>query len=121
MPLNSLYILDDAGNPLPCDHVFTWRDWFDAFDRTLAEDRLPSGTRVHTMFLSLNHAVRPGPPVLWETTVEGGPFDGTVWRYTSATDAVDGHQVLVNSIMETEAEVRVQALLSERTLVTAEA
>lgn len=117
MPWHSLYTLDDAGNPVPCDHVFAWRDWFDAVDRTLAEDTLPSGTRVHTLFLSLNHAVRPGPPVLWETTVEGGPFDGTVWRYASATDALDGHQVLVNSIMETEAEVRAKAQIGEHNLV----
>jgi hypothetical protein len=104
MSWHSLYILDDAGNPVPCANVYTWRAWFDASDRTLAEDILPSGTRVQTLFLSLNHAFRPGPPVLWETTVAGGPFDGTLWRYSSAIEALDSHQVLVNTIMETEAE-----------------
>ena len=41
--------------------------------------------------------------MLWETRVSGGPCDGTVWRYTSAADALAGHEVLVNTIMETEA------------------
>jgi hypothetical protein len=105
MSWHSLYILDGAGTPVPCANVYTWRHWFDAADRTLAEDILPSGTHVLTLFLSLNHAFRPGPAVLWETTVVGGSFDGTVWRYTSAPDALDGHQVLVNTIREAEAEV----------------
>ena len=117
MAWHSLYILDTGGNPVPCDRVFAWRDWFDAQDRSLALDTLPSGARVHTIFLSLNHAFRPGPPVLWETRVEGGSFDGTTWRYTSATDALDGHEVLVNTIMEAEAEMVVR--VDQKNLIAA--
>jgi hypothetical protein len=119
MPWHSLYILDAAGDPAPCDHVYTWRAWVDATDRTLNQHTLPSGTTVRTVFLSLNHAFRLGPPVLWETTVMGGPFDGTTWRYTSATEALEGHQVLVNTIMESEAEIATRARSSEYPLIAA--
>ncbi|HYF62040.1 MAG TPA: hypothetical protein VD886_04455 [Herpetosiphonaceae bacterium] len=112
MPQHSLYILDGAGNPIPCDHVFTWRQWFDATDRTLAKDTLPSGTIVRTAFLSLNHAFRPGPPILWETVVEGGP-NPIVARYSSRTDAIDGHQFITNTIMRAEAALAARARSGE--------
>jgi hypothetical protein len=112
MQSHSLYILDAAGCPVPCHCVTEWRDWFDAADRTVALDTLPSGTSVHTVFLSLNHAFRPGPPILWETIVEGGPFEQIV-RYTSHNNAIDGHESIVNAIMAAEAALAERARTSE--------
>jgi hypothetical protein len=112
MQSHSLYILDAAGCPVPCQCVTDWRAWFDAADRTVALDTLPSGTSVHTVFLSLNHAFRPGPPVLWETVVEGGPCEQVV-RYTSGDDAIDGHESIVNAVMAAEAALAERARTSE--------
>lgn len=112
MQWHSLYILDAAGNPVPCPCVEDWRDWFDTTDRTLAQDVLPSGTNVRTVFLSLNHAFRPGPPVLWETAVEGGPYSMTA-RYLTCTEAIDGHESIVNTVRQAEADLAERARSTE--------
>jgi len=112
MQWNSLYILNAAGYPVPCPCVNDWRDWFEANDRTLADDTLPSGTSVRTVFLSVNHAFRPGPPVLWETVVEGGPYAMTA-RYTTCTEAIDGHEAIVNTVMQAEAALAERARSGE--------
>lgn len=120
MVWHSLYILDATGQAIPCDHVGIWRQWFDTTDRTLALDILPSGTRVETIFLSLNHAFRPGPPVLWETTVEGGLAPMMV-RYTSGMAALNGHEQLVNTIRQGEAALAARSWAAEHTPIAADA
>jgi len=96
------YVLDDQGNPVPCD-VLTWGRWMEAADtyrlRTIAKDRDEGPgadpVEVSTVFLGLDHNYRgSGPPVLWETLVFGGPLDGTQRRYDSRDAALRGHQAI---------------------------
>ena len=97
------HILDDAGEPVPCD-VITWGVWFQTADRmrVIAADRdegaALGGVEVSTVFLGLNMQWREGPPILWESLVFGGPLDGTQRRYTSRAAALRGHQDLCRAV-----------------------
>jgi hypothetical protein len=95
------YILDEHGQPVPCEDLATWAQWFETADRRVAQD-LDEGdegdagkkVRVSTVFLGLDHNWGGGPPILWETLVFGGALDGEMARYTSLADALAGHQAM---------------------------
>lgn len=90
------YILDERGEPVPCDDVRVWGEWFQTAERHVAQDmdegEGAAAVRVSTVFLGLDHAFNGGPPVLWETLVFGGPLDGEMLRYTSRAAALAGHR-----------------------------
>lgn len=61
------YILDDAGEPVPCEDLMTWARWFENTEaRRLAMDTV-DGITVSTVFLGLDQARIAGLPILWET------------------------------------------------------
>jgi hypothetical protein len=62
-------------------------------DRQLGDDTI-NGARISTTFLGIDHAPRTssGPPIVWETMIFGGHFDGIQERYASREDALIGHQ-----------------------------
>jgi len=88
------WILDEDGDPQAVD-LFTWAAWIEdrPAERVILQDRPTPGCMVSTVFLGLDHSFRlePGPPVLWETMIFGGPFDGFHDRYTSRLTALRGH------------------------------
>jgi hypothetical protein len=100
------YILDDAGEPTPCDPL-TWAEWFvqhpDA--RRIAQDYDENDPTksiyISTTFLGLDHQYGDGPPILWETMVFGGLLDGEMNRYSSRDAALKGHQEMCRRVMET--------------------
>ena len=98
------YILDDNGDPVPCDDILQWGQWFETSGaaRRIADDKDegPDATpiRVSTVFLGLDHQFGIGPPVLWETLVFGGALDGAMMRYTSKADALRGHQAMCRRV-----------------------
>jgi hypothetical protein len=97
------YMLDADGTPRRCDDVMTWARWFETADRTIAQDRdeAPGAPAVcvSTVFLGLDHDwFGPGPPILWETLVFGGPLDGEMKRYRSRDDAIVGHQEMCRRV-----------------------
>ena len=86
------YILNDSGEPVPAHDITTWGKWHKTAKRHVAEDHLPGGVRVSTVFLGIDHRFgMEGPPVLWETMIFGGPHGGYQERYTSKADAIAGH------------------------------
>jgi hypothetical protein len=102
------YILDEHGEPQPCDDVMEWALWFEhSIEQRRVSEDLDEGdgekrVRVSTVFLGLDHAFHEGPPVLWETLVFGGPLDGEMVRYTSLTEAVRGHQAMCQRVREAQ-------------------
>jgi len=103
------YILDDNGEPVPCDDVVVWGRWLERASRDrsriIAQDldeRDPAKTvKVSTVFLGLDHQFGDGPPVLWETMVFGGVLDGEIRRYTSRAEALRGHQAMCERVTAT--------------------
>lgn len=86
------YILDaDGKTPIPCDLMTCARAL--ERDRHQTRETVAEGVDVSTVFLGLDHSFgMPGPPVLWETMIFGGPHDGYSDRYTSHADAMAGHE-----------------------------
>jgi hypothetical protein len=87
------YILDRAGNPVPCPNLMTWARWYEVPTNRVVASTFYGPTHVSTVFLALDHDFTgEGPPVLWETMIFGGEHDGYQERYTSRQEALEGPQ-----------------------------
>ena len=53
--------------------------------------------RVSTVWLGLDHSfgLTSKTPIIFETLVFGGPFDGDMERYSTEEEALRGHQAMV--------------------------
>lgn len=96
------YILDKNGDPELCEDLLTWGKWFQDSCRILQRNQTGNGL-VSTVFLGLDHGFcAPGDknykPVLWETMVFGGDFNGEIDRYCSKEDAIKGHLEMVERV-----------------------
>jgi hypothetical protein len=63
--------------------------------RRVGRTQVTSECMVSTVFLGLDHGYTPGPPVVFETMVFGGPMDGECERYCTWAEAVEGHARMV--------------------------
>jgi hypothetical protein len=69
-----------------------WARWLETANRHVAERRL--GTiRVSTVFLGIDHSFGRGLPVLFETMIFGGKFDGYQERCMTWEQAEVMHEV----------------------------
>ena len=72
---NTKYILDGK-TPVLCDDVLKWATFFEkASNRIVCKTEIGNAI-VSTVFLGLDHSWGGGPPLLFETMVFGGSFDG---------------------------------------------
>ncbi len=76
---NHLYILNAQGEPQREPDLNKWAEWIETAHRHVALDHI-GDSKISTVFLGLDHGWKPGPPVLWETMVFGGPHDQETWR-----------------------------------------
>ena len=100
------YIYDDQHNPiLELDPTKAF-EWCDPYRKLVSLTTFPDGTKVSTVFLTLDHGsgwmLAGHLPVLWETMVFDCPHEE--WqefqdRYVSYKDAVIGHMAVVREIM----------------------
>jgi hypothetical protein len=107
-PSHGRYILDEHGQPVPCDDLMEWGRFMANIDRRRVAQDMDEGdesgahVRVSTVFLGLDHNFfGDGPPVLWETLVFGGLLDGEMDRYTSLAAAFEGHQEICARVRAT--------------------
>ena len=64
----------------------------------VAEDTLPDGRWVSTVFLGMNHSFRDGPPMIFETLVfprKGKWTEESGERYSTWDEAMAGHTAVV--------------------------
>lgn len=92
------YILNEQGDPVPCDSSMEWALWFEYSNRQVALDER-GDVRVSTVFLGLDHSFNHGPPLLFETMVFGGPEDEAQERYTTRAEALVGHAAWVLKVL----------------------
>ena len=93
------YILLD-GQPVPCDNVLEWAQWFETSDETRRIERtqIAEGVEVSTVFMGLDHSFGEGPPLLYETMVFGGRLDEETERYSTVKHALEGHDQMVKRV-----------------------
>lgn len=97
-----LYVLN-GHEPVPADDTLEWGRWFEdhAADRVVAQDELPGGAFVSTVFLGIDHSFShfgklEHVPVLFETMIFGFDDDGDYQRrYCTWAEALAGHQEAV--------------------------
>ena len=83
---------------IPAPNQSDWEEWFMTTDRTVAKTQLSNDTEVSTVFLGSNHSLGDRVPLLFETLVFGGQFDGLKEHYPTWQDAEEGHQKWVKEI-----------------------
>lgn len=82
----------DGKTPIPCTREEYAADEIMFGVRFVGADTLEGSTRVSTLFLAIDHGMgRPGPPILFETRIEGGPLSGESNRYATWDEAERGH------------------------------
>lgn len=90
-----LYILVN-GKPEPTDDVKLWGEEFEK-NRTIRFEELDD-ISISTVFLGMDHSFGAVEPVLFETMVFGGKYDGHTVRYMTQEEAIIGHQAVVNMV-----------------------
>jgi hypothetical protein len=95
--MNGQYILDAEGNPQPEPDPIKWAKWCGKAERHVAITEI-GHTTISTVFLGLDHNWGEGPPLLWETLVFGGKFDGEMERWSTLEDAKNGHNAMVGKV-----------------------
>lgn len=95
------YILDSNNDPQLVD-VMTAAYWFEdrANDskRIVARTDINEGCFVSTVFLCIDHSLGDSEPLLYETMIFGGTNDGICRRYSNKTEALKGHQEVVQLV-----------------------
>jgi len=94
--LPHLYILDAQRQPIrvPPDDGLRWARWLaQTADRTVGLTQA-GHAQVSTVFVGLDYFGRRSPPLLFETLVVGGPFDGVSRRYATWEEAERGHATM---------------------------
>ena len=95
------YFILEGETPKPVD-MMTWAKWFETADRVIASDRIGK-ISISTIFLGLNHNFRENQsPLIFETMVFGGDFDGEMLRYSTFADAESGHLQILEKVKASE-------------------
>jgi hypothetical protein len=82
--------------PVPCRQWFDWAEWFERANRTVGWTHVTETVDVSTIFLGLDcNYLAHGPPILFETMVFGGPLNGLQWRYSTWSEAEEGHDTVL--------------------------
>ena len=95
--MSDKYILD-GHETIPCDNLMKWAKWFEKADRHIAKTKISNVITISTIFLGLDHSFGEGEPILFETVVFGGKFDGEMERYSTWEQAKEGHKKIVKKV-----------------------
>lgn len=97
--MKGFYVLDEQNNPVEEDDIYKWGKFFESEKRQIALDRVRDAL-ISTVFLGLDHNfLSEGPPILFETMIVGGKFDGEQHRYSTYDDAKAGHNLAMRMVL----------------------
>jgi len=98
--MSRYYTLKD-GVVTPCDDLIKWGRWLEKANRIVECTHITSQIDVSTVFLGLDYRFSDvGQPIVFETLVFGGDFDGEMNRYTSLDAAKQGHAIMVAKVTQ---------------------
>lgn len=103
------YILEGK-KPVPCEDLMEWAIWYETGNTNVTFDILPDGTEISTVFLALDQhpffireaEIEDYKPLIFETMVFGGEFDGYVAQYYTWEEAEAGHKAAIAKILHAE-------------------
>lgn len=99
--MSDKYILE-GHKPVKCNDLRKWGKFMANGEiRRVAITTASVGVEVSTVFLGLDHRFSidpPGPPILFETMVFGGPLDEEQERYCTWEEAEAGHARWVKNV-----------------------
>lgn len=93
--MNKYYILENK--EIKEIDLMTWAKWFENADRQIGIKTV-NGVKVSTVFLGIDHSFGLSKPVIFETMIFGGNFDGEQERYCTYEEAETGHKRWLNKI-----------------------
>lgn len=92
MPGFGWYVLDENHNPVLEPDVLKASLFFEDFSKRCVAQHQVGESHVSTVFLGFDHNFSSsGPPLLFETLIEGGPLNGEQERYATWSEATAGH------------------------------
>lgn len=93
---NRFFILKNK-SPVYEPDLIKWSKWFEEnSDKRILKRETVNGCIVSTIFLGINYQLFTGPPLLFETLIINGIYDGEIHRYTTWDQAMKGHHEMVN-------------------------
>lgn len=98
------YILDQDLEPVPVSPL-EFGEWFEQNDEARRVALTEVGeAKVSTVFLGIDHQFGDREPLLYETMIFGGKFDGNQWRTPTRAKAIDAHGFAVAVAQQTESQ-----------------
>lgn len=98
--MSKRYILLPGGMIAPCNDLLEWAEWMETAERVLARTEFEGSITVSTVFLGLDCSFDSGPPLLFETMVFGGPYDGFQSRHHTFDNACVFHNDFVRACID---------------------
>lgn len=95
---NPKYWYLEGKTPKPVDNIFKWAENFEK-DRRVAEAYI-GDVYVSTVFLGFDHSFGDGPPLLFETMIFGGQYDGYQGRTSTWDEAIECHVEAVSRVAD---------------------
>ena len=97
--MSGYYVLDEKNQPKPATVEEFGRFMTEhQIRKVVGRTELPDGVQVSTVFLGLDHAWGGGAPLLFETLIFDGQYDGHMWRWHTRDQAVTGHLAVLDAI-----------------------
>lgn len=91
------YILKDK-KPIEVN-ISKWVEWQDDFKKKIVKKENINDVEISTVFLGVNHNFGEGEPILFETMIFGGKYDGEQERYCTWDEAIKGHEKIKERIL----------------------
>ncbi len=95
--MSKFYILDRE-KVTPVQDVLEWARWFEDADRHVLNTILGK-VRISTVFLGVDHNFSgEGPPLIFETMVFSGDYNGYCDRFSTWEEAEAGHAKAIEMV-----------------------
>lgn len=89
------------GKVFPCENINDAMASF-ATDRRIDLTEIDENCHVSTVFLGVDHGFNSEVPILFETMIFGGDYDGQMYRYSTFGEAKRGHWSIVEVLRKNE-------------------
>jgi hypothetical protein len=99
---NKIYYILEGKVTIPIDDIITWAKQYETSNRIVAQSEI-AGIHISTVFFGLNRNFSgEGEPILFETMIFGGKYNGYTGRYSTWDEAEEGHRKACELVLNSE-------------------